>query len=76
MGRRKDSVQLSFEAPPSGHKKVLDFAKEIDLPLTDVLRSAVVEYMTTRGKLITLDELRFGEWGGARGEPKKEGTET
>jgi hypothetical protein len=73
---RKDREEISAFVPRAGYDKVAKFAEKLGIPITDVVRRAIVGYMQQHDEEITVDDLTFGGWGGARPRPKREGQET
>lgn len=63
MSKRKGYVVYVSE---EGYARLAAFSAEHKLPLTDLTRAALVEYLRARGVEITEADLRPGQWGGQR----------
>jgi hypothetical protein len=72
MSKRKGYVVYVSE---KGYELLSAFSAEHNLPLTDLTRAALVEYLRARGEEITEADLRPGQWGGQR-TPKSRSDET
>ncbi len=70
MPRRKDTQSIMVYLSEGGYARLAAFSAEHKLPLTDLTRAALVEYLRARGVEITETDLRPGPWGGQR-TPKR-----
>lgn len=63
---------LGLNIPDEASERLDALAAKLNMPLTDLVRNALVEYAQKHGEPLTLDDLRIGQWGGRRVVPPLE----